>query len=127
MGEIEPGDDGAESANEDQPRSGLAEAAKGMAEIADQARALREEMRTLREAMSSQRGSDDAVDAGERAAPAEEEPGSEHDQPLPEGLRTVICTLQARGWSDEQVVRYLRRDLSIADARAAVARAWQRL
>jgi hypothetical protein len=51
--------------------------------------------------------------------------GPEPDRawPLPDGLRALISSLHAAGWSDEEVALYLRRELDVPDVPAAVARA----
>jgi hypothetical protein len=143
----ELGDTGTTPAEQsDSSPSKLAEAAKGMAEIADQVKALREGLRSLREGMlvratappengelhevavELEESAQHLCRAVELVSPtvgsAESSPESEGELPLPEGLRTLIGSLRAAGWSDEQVVAYLRRELDVRDASAAVARAW---
>ena len=141
--ESQPGGTGTAPLEHSDSPSELAEAARGMAEIADQVKALREGLRSLRLAMLA-RAAAPAVEDGElhevaaaldesaqhltRAvelvAPTVTATGSGPE--LPDGIRIMICSLRIAGWSDERVAAYLRRELDVSDAPAAVARAWDR-
>jgi hypothetical protein len=149
--ESQPGDTGTTPVEQTGSLSELAEAAKEMAEIADQARALREGLHSLRKGMLAQATNrtgghpEGVVEHREAAAALGEsvqhlsravELSSPHPAPvappappdpdlrLPDGLRVMIGSLRAAGWSVEQVTAYLRRELDVPDAPAAVARAW---
>jgi hypothetical protein len=137
--ESHPGDTGTTPVEHtDSSPSELAEAAKGMAEIADQVRALREGLRSFRQGMLAHAMAPPDDDGELHEVAVELEESAQHlcravelvtagrQTSLPAGLRTVICALRVAGWSDEQVAGYLRRELDVRNAPAAVAQAWDR-